>query len=115
MVVKPISVMLQSIQSFCSQDNTQILLAKRAVGQLEGGKWCLPGGYMERDETTVQTSKREVYEETGYEIIDVIFLKFNDNPDRPGEDRQNVNFLYLGIASKQTGTPDDESSEVRWF
>jgi 8-oxo-dGTP diphosphatase len=96
-------------------DKTQILLAKRAAGQLEAGKWCLPGGYMDRDETTAQTAAREVYEETGYDLFSIVFIKFNDNPDRPGEDRQNINFLYSAVANKQIGTPDDESSEIDWF
>ena len=67
-----------------SRDKTQILLAKRAEGTPDAGKWCLPGGYMERDETTKQTAERETLEETGYEITDIKFLAFNDNPQRVG-------------------------------
>lgn len=33
------------------KDN-EILLAKRAQGLLEAGKWCFVGGYVDRDETT---------------------------------------------------------------
>ena len=82
-----------------SRDKTQILLAKRAEGTPDAGKWCLPGGYMERDETTKQTAERETLEETGYEITDIKFLAFNDNPQRVGGESQNVNFLYTAIAA----------------
>ena len=98
-----------------NHDKTEILLTKRAEGIPDAGKWCLPGGYMERDETTKQTAERETFEETGYEITDIKFLAFNDNPKRVGGESQNVNFLYAAIAADQTGKPDDESSEIRWF
>ena len=82
---------------------------------IDGGKWGLPGGYMERDETTAETAKRETFEETGYELTELVFIKFNDDPNRNGGDRQNVNFLYSAIATQQTGKPDEESSEICWF
>ena len=36
-------------------------------------------------------------------------------PDRPGEDRQNIAFVHVCVAGQRTGTPDWESTEVRWF
>jgi 8-oxo-dGTP diphosphatase len=45
----------------------------------------------------------------------MLLLRINDNPNRPHEDRQNVEFVYLADGTKQVGEPDDESSEVRWF
>ena len=49
----------------CTRNNdNQILLVKRAV-EPEKGKWCLPGGFVERGETTRETALRELKEETG--------------------------------------------------
>jgi len=43
----------------------RILLVKRAVQLIEGGKWGLVGGFVDRDETIRQAAAREIMEETG--------------------------------------------------
>lgn len=93
----------------------KILMVKRIPEFLEGGKWGVIGGFVERDETTKQTVAREVREETGYEVDNIKLLTIRDNPDRPGEDRQNIAFVFFCDAGKQTGKPDSESTEIKWF
>lgn len=93
----------------------QILLAKRAEGLLEAGKWCLLGGYMERGETTEQAVVRETLEESGWTITNVRLFRINDNPDRPHEDRANVDFLYTADAVSDSGAHDWESVDLQWF
>lgn len=94
----------------------QILLVKRARKKLlEGGKWGLVGGFVDRDETTAEAATREVMEETGWVVADIRLLWVNDRPDRPHEDRQNIAFVYVCTATEKTGEPDDESEEQRWF
>lgn len=92
-----------------------ILLAKRSKGLLESGKWCLLGGYANRDETTVETGVREALEESGWSIDNLRLLRINDNPDRPHEDRQNIDFIYIADAIKEVGEKDWESEDVQWF
>jgi ADP-ribose pyrophosphatase YjhB (NUDIX family) len=55
---------------------------------MEGGKWALVGGFVDRDETIKQAVAREVMEETGYEVGDITLFRIIDTPDRPGEDRR---------------------------
>lgn len=93
----------------------KILLAKRSKGLLEAGKWCLLGGYVNRDETIAQAGEREALEESGWSIGNLRLLRINDNPNRPHEDRQNVDFIYIADALQKTGDKDWESEEVRWF
>ena len=94
----------------------EILLVKRAKGKLlEGGKWAIVGGFVERDETIEQAVHREVLEETGWEINNIKLLRIIDNPNRPNEDRQNIAFVYTCEAIEKTGEADDESSEQKWF
>jgi len=96
------------------KDN-KILLVKRADKLLEGGKWGLIGGFVDRDENLIQTVKREVFEETGYRVSDIKLLTINDNPDRPHEDRQNIAFVFFCNAGEKEGTADAESTSQEWF
>lgn len=93
----------------------KLLMVRRAESLIEGGKWAIVGGYMDRDETLVQTVAREVYEETGWEIDNIRLMSVIDAPDRPNEDRQNVSFVYFCTATKKSGKPDWESTEQRWY
>jgi len=44
--------------------NKKILFLKRAIGKHEGGKWGVPAGKIERDESSRESVIRETYEET---------------------------------------------------
>jgi 8-oxo-dGTP diphosphatase len=92
-----------------------LLLVKRALRLLEGGKWGLPGRFLDRNETISQGVLRELREETGWEGQVLSLLRVNSRPDRPGEDRQNVAFDLVIAAHRQSGASDDESTEIRWF
>lgn len=54
------------------KDNEHILLVKKSRGPYLG-LWDLPGGRPIHGETIFQTLQREVREETGIELIDVVF------------------------------------------
>jgi 8-oxo-dGTP diphosphatase len=93
----------------------QIVLVKRASELQEGGKWALPGGFMERDETITQTVAREVQEETGWTVHSLRLFAVNTGPSQRGTDRQNVVFIYLCEAGSKTGESDRESDEIKWY
>lgn len=95
----------------------QILLVKRGQkSYLEIGKWALPGGYLEMDETGEQAILREVKEETGYDCKVIKLIKVNDAPGRPKElNRQNVSLIYLLKPIQKTGDFDQEITEIKWF
>ena len=42
-------------------------------------------------------------------------LEIKDNPDRKGEDRQNVSLVYLVEVGDKEANPDGEAEEVVWF
>lgn len=100
------------------KDN-QILLGKRGYFNgkplSEFGKWGLIGGYAERDENLAATARREAMEESGWTIANLQLFRINDNPNRPKEDRQNIDLIFIAQAIKQTGQSDSEVSELRWF
>lgn len=107
-----------TVNAIVIKDN-QVLLGKR--GTLNGkpisesGKWGLLGGFFDRDENLTQAVKREVLEESGWEIENLKLFRINDNPNRPKEDRQNVDIIFIASAIKQIKTSDEEVSKLQWF
>jgi 8-oxo-dGTP diphosphatase len=97
----------------------RVLLGKRGTYKgrkiLESGKWALLGGFLDRDENMVKAVVREVLEESGWEVYNIRLFRINDNPNRPGEDRQNVDVIFLARAVKEVGEFDEEVTELKWF
>ena len=93
----------------------KLLLEKRTGDLLESGKWSLPSGYLDREETAGEGIVREVKEETGWDCEIISLFRMNSNPNRPHEDRQNVSIEFLVKPIKKTGEPDHESSKVEWI
>ena len=91
-----------------------LLLVRRAPHLLEGDKWGLPGGFLDRDESLSDGILRELREETGWEGQVSALLRINSRPDRPGEDRENVAFDFVVTPVRRVGEPDEESSAVEW-
>src|SRR5206468_3553010 len=92
--------------------NGELLLARRAPHLAEGGKWGLPGGFLDRDETMAQGVLRELFEETGWTGRVVTLLRVNSHPDRP---QQNIDFDFVIEPFEKRGEPDAESSDVQWI
>lgn len=93
----------------------KLLLEKRTGDLLESGKWSLPSGYLDRNETAAQGIIREVKEETGWDCEVISLFRINSSPNRPHEDRQNVAIEFLVKPIKKTGEQDSESSKVEWI
>jgi 8-oxo-dGTP diphosphatase len=56
--------------------NGKVLLLKNNLG------WDLPGGHIKQDENILQGLEREVYEETGLDIIDPVELNYSHGNKR---------------------------------
>ncbi len=103
------------VHALVIRDN-EILLEKRADYLLEAGKWCLPSGFMDRDETATQAVLRELREETGWEGKITHFFRVNSHPDRPRElEKQNVALEYIVEVTEKTGAGDKEAADLKWF
>lgn len=103
-----------TVDALIVKDN-KILLIKRASHLTNANKWAFPGGFLDRDETIRECILREVKEETGFSGEIVELFSINDSPNRRGEDRQNVNFIYLVKIKSQLSQPDNETSQLAWF
>lgn len=93
----------------------KLLLGRRDEELIEGGKWGLLGGYVNRDETVAEGVTREIMEESGWTIQNLRLVRINDSPNRPHEDRQNIDFLFTAEAVECVAEHDRETSELRWF
>ena len=96
-------------------NKNKIILIKRAAHLSNGGKWAIPGGFLDRDETCEQAVLRELKEETGLMGKIVKLLKIIDNPKRKNEDRQNVTFVYQIETSGKIKVDPKEVTEAKWF
>ena len=56
--------------------NGKVLLLKNKKG------WDLPGGHIKKDENMIQALEREVYEETGLDIVDPVELNYSHGNKR---------------------------------
>jgi len=92
-----------------------ILMVKRAANLQEGGKWSLPAGYLEINETAGEGVLRELYEETGWEAAIVTPFRINTKPDRRHDERQNVAIDFVLTPIDKTGEPDCESTDIAWI
>lgn len=104
-----------TVGAIAINDKLEVLLVKRAPTMHNGGKFTIPGGFLDRDEDASHGALRELKEETGYEGQITCLFRVNDNPKRPKEDRQNVDFIYgvkvVGGVSKE----NSEVSNILWF
>lgn len=98
------------------ENDGKLLLVKRSTSlSLEGGKWALPGGFVDRDETVGEAAFRELREESGWEGEVISLFRINSNPNRPHEDRQNIAFDFLVKPTKNVGDMDEETTHVEWI
>ncbi|OGK20203.1 hypothetical protein A3D80_01095 [Candidatus Roizmanbacteria bacterium RIFCSPHIGHO2_02_FULL_40_13b] len=107
-----------TINAILVKDN-KVLLGKRGTyngnPMLEYGKWGLIGGFVERDENLEEALKREIKEETGCDATSFTLFHIKDNPDRPHEDRQNIEFVFIVQTSDDFTEGNEEVRKLEWF
>jgi 8-oxo-dGTP diphosphatase len=92
-----------------------VLLVKRKHWPFEG-RWAIPGGFVQIDESLEQAARRELEEETGVHDIYLEQLYTFGEPKRDPRTRViSVAYIALVSADKQTLRVSDESTDVRWF
>lgn len=98
--------------SLLVEDGQRLLLIRRAV-EPGLGKWCLPSGFVEWDESPEAAAIRECAEETGLLIADLELLEvihYTDDYRGPG-----INFTYSAQIAGGVLQPGDDAGEARFF
>jgi ADP-ribose pyrophosphatase YjhB (NUDIX family) len=79
--------------------------------------WGIPGGKIERGETSTDALRREIREETALELDEVRFVMVQDCIDSP-EFMRPEHFILLNYLAQATSTAvvlNDEAEEFRWL
>lgn len=110
----------------------EILLILRAKGAVEGGKWALPGGFINTDakrgeewksgaESPRQAAVRETAEETGVSVdegklVEIGVFEGNGRDPRDNDESWSKSHAFAvmvdGSPRAQAG---DDASDARWF
>jgi 8-oxo-dGTP pyrophosphatase MutT (NUDIX family) len=75
----------------------KVLLCKRNSKGLYPGMWSLPGGHLEKHETSIECSRREFFEETDIDIddMDLTFVGVVPRTSRDGKKIRGIMYVYL--------------------
>ena len=82
-----------------------------------GNRWGIPGGKIERGESSTAALQREILEETALTLTDVHFVLVQDSIDSP-EFLRPEHFILLNYLARATTTHvilNDEAEEFRWL
>jgi ADP-ribose pyrophosphatase YjhB (NUDIX family) len=94
----------------CVDDAGRVLLVKQRAGPFSGA-WLLPGGGVDGGETIEDAVRREMREETGCELEDLLHVAAYEVDERT-QDFKALVHLYRGTA---VGEPRaEDGSAVRW-
>lgn len=92
-----------------------ILLIKRGKDPF-AGYWALPGGFIEMHETTLESARRELEEETGLKDIELEQFRVYDDPRRDPRGR-TITIIYTAHLLN-TGLPEvkggDDATAAKW-
>lgn len=97
------------------QKKLNILMIKRGNHPFKD-MWALAGGFVMKGESTEQSAKRELFEETGVENIYLEQLyTFSDNNRDPRGWIMSCSYMALVNAQKLNAHAGDDAKEVMWF
>ncbi len=95
-------------------DDSNVLLCRRSAHTFQGGKWCLPCGFIEFDEDYLTAAIKEVKEETGFEVQIESIISVVSNFHK--SDLHTVVIVLLARpVGGQLCTGDQENDQVQWF
>lgn len=126
------AVSLDAVIMIREEEDFKVLITKRSEKMnTEPGKWCLPCGHLDWNETCYEGILREVYEEVGIYLPDHNTFIVENNTDkefntdsRPSNsERGNVAFQYIFVYDFENIMPvklqnlninNEEVSDYKW-
>jgi 8-oxo-dGTP diphosphatase len=95
------------------RDDGQVLLARRANVSYAAGRWGLPGGHVEDDETLAGGAVRELHEEVGVRVREADLEPLGVTRYVDGNAR-GCDFYFVADRWEGEPSPVAECDAVRW-
>ena len=96
------------------EPDAKVLLIERGDDPYKGC-WAFPGGFMNMDETTEQCAIRELEEETGLHVNNVVQIGAYSKVDRDPRGR-TVTVAYLAIVDRPLVViGQDDAAKAEWW
>ncbi len=80
------------------------------------GRWAMPGGFVEMDETLEAAAARELQEETG---VEGVYLRQFHAFGEPGRDPRGrcISIAFLGVTDRDRHNPQaaDDAADAAWL
>jgi 8-oxo-dGTP diphosphatase len=92
----------------------QLLLIERKKDPF-AGKWALPGGFVDMEETLDQACIRELKEETGLELSEMVQFRVFDAINRDPRHRTISVVFYAFISEPMAVSGADDAARAKWF
>ncbi len=110
-----IYVMVDAVVFTYQQEDLQVLLIERKNDPFRG-KWALPGGFVEDDESLDTAAYRELEEETGIKADELTQFHAFGKPGRDPRGRA-VSVAYFTKVNRAKVIPraDTDAANVQWF
>jgi len=94
-------------------DHEKVLLGRRSQDVYRGGKWSLPGGFIEFDEDFLSAAHREIMEETGLSVEITSLFSVISNFLKP--DLHTLVIVVLARIISGDPSPGDDIVKLAWF
>ena len=91
-----------------------VLLIQRS-GEPFKGKWALPGGFIELDESLETSCRRELEEETGVRVGEMSQFKAYGAVDRDPRGRTISVVFYSLLDQEISPSAGDDAANAQWF
>lgn len=97
-----------------NRDKVQVLLIRRKNPPFQN-YWCLPGGFVDMDETLEEAVKRELEEETGLSGTELSQLQAFSSIDRDPRGR-TISVVFTGWCENDEPVKGgDDAAEAAWW
>lgn len=92
----------------------EILLIKR-LNEPFKDYWALPGGFVDENEDLEQAARRELFEETNIETVEMTQIGAFGKPNRDPRGHMISVAYQTNLIENQIAKAKDDAKEVKWF